>query len=77
MVFEKETSVSPEEANPILQSKDTALITQGDKMFKVFSRPQIDLRHHEIEKVVAYVVENDLDQEILEQTEIHQVFRLY
>jgi tRNA uridine 5-carboxymethylaminomethyl modification enzyme len=28
---------------PILESKDTALITQGDKMFKVFSRPQIDL----------------------------------
>jgi tRNA uridine 5-carboxymethylaminomethyl modification enzyme len=27
----------------ILESKDTALITQGDKMFKVFSRPQIDL----------------------------------
>jgi tRNA uridine 5-carboxymethylaminomethyl modification enzyme len=51
-MFEKATSVSPEEANPILQSKDTALITQGDKMFKV-SEIKIDLRHHEIEKVVA------------------------
>jgi tRNA uridine 5-carboxymethylaminomethyl modification enzyme len=35
--FFKETSVSVAEANPILESKDTALITQGDKMFKVFS----------------------------------------
>jgi tRNA uridine 5-carboxymethylaminomethyl modification enzyme len=31
----RETSVSVAEANPILESKDTALITQGDK-FKVF-----------------------------------------
>jgi hypothetical protein len=30
------------EANPILESKDTAL-TQGDKCSK-FSRPQIDLK---------------------------------
>jgi tRNA uridine 5-carboxymethylaminomethyl modification enzyme len=40
--FFKETSVSV--AEELLESKDTALITQGDKMFKVFSRPQIDLK---------------------------------
>jgi tRNA uridine 5-carboxymethylaminomethyl modification enzyme len=55
----------------ILESKDTALITQGDKMFKVFSRPQIDLEDiMKFDKVAAYVAENDLDQEILEQAEI-------
>jgi tRNA uridine 5-carboxymethylaminomethyl modification enzyme len=40
VAFFKRTSVSVGE---IFESKDTALITQGDKMFKVFSRPQIDL----------------------------------
>jgi tRNA uridine 5-carboxymethylaminomethyl modification enzyme len=41
--FFRETSVSVAETNPILEAKETASITQGDKMFKVFSRPQIDL----------------------------------
>jgi tRNA uridine 5-carboxymethylaminomethyl modification enzyme len=36
MVSFLERLVSVAEANPILESKDTALITQGDKLFKVF-----------------------------------------
>jgi tRNA uridine 5-carboxymethylaminomethyl modification enzyme len=45
-----------------------------DKMFKEFSRPQIDLEDiMKFDKVAAYVAENDLDQEILEQAE-RQVF---
>jgi tRNA uridine 5-carboxymethylaminomethyl modification enzyme len=53
----------------ILESKDTALITQGIKCSK-FSRPQIDLEDiMKFDKVAAYVAENDLDQEILEQAE--------
>jgi tRNA uridine 5-carboxymethylaminomethyl modification enzyme len=60
-----------------LESKGTALISQGDKMFKVFSRPQIDLEDIlKFDKVQTYVAENDLDQEILEQAEI-QVKYLY
>ena len=78
VAFFKETSVSVAEANPILESKDTALITQGDKMFKVFSRPQIDLEDiMKFEKVTAYVAENDLDQEILEQAEIQVKYSGY
>ena len=78
VAFFKETSVSVAEANPILESKDTALITQGDKMFKVFSRPQIDLEDiMKFEKVSAYVAENDLDQEILEQAEIQVKYSGY
>nr|WP_315175489.1 tRNA uridine-5-carboxymethylaminomethyl(34) synthesis enzyme MnmG [uncultured Flavobacterium sp.] len=78
VAFFKETSVSIAEANPILESKDTALITQGDKMFKVFSRPQIDLEDiMKFEKVAAYVAENNLDQEILEQTEIQVKYSGY
>jgi tRNA uridine 5-carboxymethylaminomethyl modification enzyme len=78
VAFFKETSVSVAEANPILESKDTALITQGDKMFKVFSRPQIDLEDIiKFEKVAAYVAENNLDQEILEQAEIQVKYSGY
>jgi len=41
--FFKETSISPEEANPILEAKESSPMVQADKMFKVFSRPQIEL----------------------------------
>ena len=78
VAFFKETSVTMAEANPILESKDTALITQGDKMFKVFSRPQIDLEDIlKFEKVANYVAENKLDQEILEQAEIQVKYSGY
>jgi tRNA uridine 5-carboxymethylaminomethyl modification enzyme len=78
VAFFKETSVSVAEANPILESKDTALITQGDKMFKVFSRPQIDLEDiMKFEKVATYISENDVDQEILEQAEIQVKYSGY
>ncbi len=76
--FFKETSVSIGEANPILESKETALVSQGDKMFKIFSRPQIDLEDMmKFEKVKSYVEENNLDQEILEQAEIQVKYSGY
>jgi tRNA uridine 5-carboxymethylaminomethyl modification enzyme len=76
--FFKETSVTMAEANPILESKETALISQPDKMFKVFSRPQIDLDDIvKFEKVAAYIAENNLDQEILEQAEIQVKYSGY
>ncbi|OXB01236.1 tRNA uridine-5-carboxymethylaminomethyl(34) synthesis enzyme MnmG [Flavobacterium oncorhynchi] len=76
--FFRETSVSVAETNPILEAKETAPITQGDKMFKVFSRPQIDLEDMlKFEKVKAYVEENNLDREILEQAEIQVKYSGY
>lgn len=78
VAFFKETSVSVAETNPILEAKETAPITQGDKMFKVFSRPQIDLEDMlKFEKVKAYVEENNLDKEILEQAEIQVKYSGY
>jgi tRNA uridine 5-carboxymethylaminomethyl modification enzyme len=78
VAFFKETSITVAEANPILESKGTALITQGDKMFKVFSRPQIDLEDIiKFEKVANYIAENNLDQEILEQAEIQVKYSGY
>jgi len=76
--FFKETSVTMAEANPILESKETASISQSDKMFKVFSRPQIDLYDMmKFDKVKTYAQENELDQEILEQAEIQVKYSGY
>ena len=78
VAFFKETSITVAEANPILEAKGTAPISQGDKMFKVFSRPQIDLEDMmQLDKVATYVSENDLDQEILEQAEIQVKYSGY
>ena len=76
--FFKETSVTIAEANPILEAKDSAPIVQSDKMFKVFSRPQIDLEDFlKFEKVANYVADNNLDKEILEQAEIQVKYSGY
>lgn len=69
--FFKETSLKPEEANPILESKGSAPMSQPDKMFKVFSRPQVDLEDFvKFKKVADYIAEHDLDREVVEQAEI-------
>jgi tRNA uridine 5-carboxymethylaminomethyl modification enzyme len=76
--FFKETSVTQEEANPILIKKESAPMTQSDKMFKVFSRPQMELEDIlKFEKVQNYIQENDLDKEIIEQAEIHVKYSGY
>ena len=76
--FFRETSVTIGETNPILEAKESAPISQGDKMFKIFSRPQIDLEDMmKFEKVQAYVAENELDEEILEQAEIQVKYSGY
>ncbi|WP_106793701.1 tRNA uridine-5-carboxymethylaminomethyl(34) synthesis enzyme MnmG [Aquimarina sp. Aq78] len=76
--FFKDTSVTPEEANPVLEEKKTSPINQSGKLFKLFSRPQItldDIKH--FEKVSTYIEENDLDKEVLEQTEIQVKYSGY
>ena len=76
--FFKETSLTVAETNPILEEKGSAPIVQADKMFKVFSRPQIDLEDFlKFKKVAAYVAENDLDREVLEQAEIQVKYSGY
>ncbi|MEN2486490.1 tRNA uridine-5-carboxymethylaminomethyl(34) synthesis enzyme MnmG [Flavobacterium sp. B11] len=76
--FFKETSVTIAETNPILEAKESAPISQGDKMFKIFSRPQIELEDMlKFEKVEAYIKENDLDEEIVEQAVIQVKYSGY
>lgn len=76
--FFKETSVTQDEANPILIEKESAPMSQSDKMFKVFSRPQIELDDMlKFEKVQQYIQYNDLDKEIIEQAEIQVKYSGY
>ncbi|MFM2213142.1 MAG: tRNA uridine 5-carboxymethylaminomethyl modification enzyme MnmG [Bacteroidota bacterium] len=78
VTFFKETSVTQEEANPILVEKESTPMLQSDKMFKVFSRPQIELEDIlKFEKVQDYIKENDLDKEIIEQAEIQVKYSGY
>ena len=78
VTFFKETSVSAEEANPILIEKDSSPMTQSDKMFKVFSRPQIELEDMiRFEKVRQYIDEHNLDKEEVEQAEIQVKYSGY
>jgi tRNA uridine 5-carboxymethylaminomethyl modification enzyme len=76
--FFKETSIKPEEANPILEAKGSAPMSQPDKMFKVFSRPQLDLEDfRKFKKVAAYIDDHNLDQEVVEQAEIQVKYSGY
>ena len=69
--FFKVTSVKPEDINPILEQKDSALVSQSDKLFKVFSRPNITMEDMKnLPFVHHYITKNNLPDEILEQTEI-------
>lgn len=76
--FFRQTSVSVAEANPILESKGSAPIVQSDKMFKVFSRPQIELEDMlRFQEVAEYVSQRSLDEEVVEQAAIQVKYSGY
>ncbi|MEX1384534.1 tRNA uridine-5-carboxymethylaminomethyl(34) synthesis enzyme MnmG, partial [Lutibacter sp.] len=73
-----ETSIKPEVINPILEANKTAPISQSMKMFKIAARPQLDF--HDLQKipdVAAFILENNIDNEIIEQTEVHVKYAGY
>jgi len=76
--FFRQTSITPEEINPVLEQKNAASIKQPDKMVKVFSRPELMLEDMlAFKKVSKYVQTNNFDQEILEQAEIQVKYAGY
>ncbi|MCB0372774.1 MAG: tRNA uridine-5-carboxymethylaminomethyl(34) synthesis enzyme MnmG [Muricauda sp.] len=76
--FFKKTSFDPEEMNPILESVDSAIVRQSDKLFKVFSRPKVTMDHMlQLGLVSSFVAENELDSEVLEQAEIQVKYSGY
>ncbi|MGX7667896.1 tRNA uridine-5-carboxymethylaminomethyl(34) synthesis enzyme MnmG [Flavobacterium pedocola] len=78
VTFFKETSVNPKEANPILEEKGSSPMAQPDKMFKVFSRPQLELEDIlRFEEVQKYIEDNQLEEEVIEQAEIQVKYSGY
>jgi tRNA uridine 5-carboxymethylaminomethyl modification enzyme len=76
--FFRNQSVKPEEANPVLESKDSQPIRQSDKMFKIFSRPNIGIADvRKFKAVEAYIQSNDLDTEVIDQAEIQVKYSGY
>ena len=76
--FFRNTSVSPENINPILESVDSALVIQSDKLFKAFSRPKVTMGHMmQLESVSSFVEENELNREVMEQAEIQVKYAGY
>tara|TARA_R110002050_G_scaffold54303_4_gene122966 strand:+ start:60971 stop:62842 length:1872 start_codon:yes stop_codon:yes gene_type:complete len=76
--FFSDTSVKPEEANPVLEYKGSALVKQSDKMFKIFSRPNIAIEDvRKFEAVEQYIQDNNLDNEVIEQAEIQVKYSGY
>lgn len=76
--FFRETSVKPEEANPVLESKNSAPVKQQDKMFRLFARPNITIDDvRKFKAVDQYIQENNLDLEVIEQTEIQVKYAGY
>jgi tRNA uridine 5-carboxymethylaminomethyl modification enzyme len=76
--FLKETSVKPEEINPILEVNNSASINQSMKLFKIAARPQLNFNDiQKIKSVASFVAENNLDNEVIEQTEIHVKYAGY
>ncbi|MAD97649.1 MAG: tRNA uridine-5-carboxymethylaminomethyl(34) synthesis enzyme MnmG [Flavobacteriaceae bacterium] len=76
--FLKNTSIKPEVINPILEKKNLALINQSIKIYKVAARPQLDLEDFfSVDYIKAFVEENDIDHEVLEQVEIHLKYSGY
>jgi len=76
--FFKDTSVTAQEINPILEAKDSSIVKQQGKMHKLFARPNItidDMR--KIASVEHYIQEHQLDREIIEQTEIQVKYSGY
>ena len=71
-------SVVPEEVNPILAEKNSALIPQSMKLRKIYARPNITSADIlKLSKVSSYVRENSLSEDIIEQVEIQVKYSGY
>ncbi|PCH53552.1 MAG: tRNA uridine-5-carboxymethylaminomethyl(34) synthesis enzyme MnmG [Flavobacteriaceae bacterium] len=76
--FLVKTSVIPEEINPILEENNTAKVLQSMKLFKIAARPQLNFENlRKLAKVELFIVENSIDREVVEQTEIHVKYAGY
>ena len=71
LTFYQTTSITPQEANPFLNEKNSAPIKQSDKMVKIYSRPNIGQAEMlQVEKVSSFITAHNFSQEVQEQVEI-------
>ena len=71
-------SVKKEIVNPILKEKGLALVSQSMKLFKIAARPQLSFNDFLIIKELNdFVINNSIDEEIIEQVEIHLKYSGY
>src|SRR5690554_3629355 len=76
--FFKETSAGPEVINPIFERRNSAKVSQSDKMFKFFSRPELNMDDmRTIPSVEEFIAENQLDDEVIQQAEIQVKYAGY
>ena len=76
--FLRKTSIKPADANPILEANKSALVTQSMKMFKIAARPQLDFSDvRKFPGVEDFILKNSIDNEVVEQTEIHVKYSGY
>ncbi len=76
--FFRATSFTPEAINPILEEVSSAPVKQADKMYKVFSRPNVTMDHMmQLEEVASYVQMHSLGREVMEQAEIQVKYSGY
>jgi len=76
--FFKDTSVKPDEINPVLEAKKSSKVKQQDKMFKIFARPNIsmdDMRN--VASVESFIQEHSIGKDVLEQTEVQVKYAGY
>lgn len=71
-------NISPENINPILESKNSTLISQSYRIDKIISRPNIKIKDFIcFDDIKNFIEENDIDDEILEQVEINIKYKGY
>ena len=76
--FIEETSIQPEDVNPIIEAHDGNPISQGMKLDMIVKRPEIaleDLRN--VPVLLQYLNDNNPDQESFEQAEIQIKYEGY
>jgi len=76
--FLRKTSIKPDDVNPILEEKKSALVSQSMKMFKIAARPQVDFNDvRKFPGIEEFISKNNIDIEVVEQTEIHVKYSGY
>ncbi len=69
--FYKNTSISPNESIPVLKNKDSAKLKQSQKIFKLYSRPNIYFKDLlKANKIASFINRENFDKEVISQAEI-------